>query len=157
MTQIFLAPLMAAAAALLLLQGGCAPIQEGSTSLPPADERAIARQEGVIELGWQPPQDRLDGAPLRRSEIAGYRIYVGETPGRHSRTIEIDDPEQTSYLLRGLQPGKEYYVAISTVDREGQESPKSDEIEMAAAPITDSQFASPDAYRPADRQRASVD
>lgn len=156
MKQTFPPPL-AAVAALILLLGGCAPIRDTSTAAPPPDEQAVATQEGVIELEWEPPQDRLDGVPLRQSEIAGYRIYVGETPGQHTRTIEIKNPVQTSYMLRGLQPGKEYYVAISTVDRQGQESPKSNEIEMAAAPVTDSQFASPGSTQPTDGQRASVD
>lgn len=157
MKQISPLPL-AAVAAFALLLGGCAAIRDTSTPTSPPGEQAVAAQEeGVIELEWEPPQDRLDGAPLQQSEIAGYRIYVGEAPGQHTRTVEIENPRQTSYLLRGLQPGKEYYIAISTVDRRGQESPKSDEIEMAAAPATDSQFANPDSRQPTEEQRASVD
>lgn len=102
--------------------------------------RAQAR-EGVIELEWQAPSDRINGAPLQPSDIAGYRIYVGNAPGQYTRTVDIDDPQVTRYVLHGLKAGEEYYLAITTIDRQGRESPKSGEAHMAAAPLSETQTA----------------
>lgn len=97
--------------------------------------------EGALELQWEAPKDRVNGTPLQPSDIAGYRIYVGETPGHYNRTVDIDNPKTTHFLLQGLEADKKYYVAITTIDREGRESPKSGESQLAAAPLTQIQTA----------------
>lgn len=128
--------------ALTALASGCAMQPAATTAAAPADERVeVASQEGAIALEWQLPRERLDGTPLSSSDIAGYRIYIGNRPGHTGRVIAIDDPQQTRVLLRGLKPGHRYHVAISTVDREGLESPRSTESRLVAAPITEEQVA----------------
>lgn len=136
-----------------LLLSGCT-IPSSTTGTTPV-ERATA-QEGALELEWQPPQNRLNGTPLRSSDIAGYRLYIGEKPGQPERVIDVDDPRQTHQLLRGLKPGEKYYVAITTVDRQGQESPKSEEISLLAEPLTAAQIADAE-RRQGSEQRASTD
>lgn len=133
---------VAAALASALLLSACMTSPAPSTAGEPADRSAaVAGREGAIELAWQPPEDRLSGTPLRQSEIAGYRIYLGEEPGRYTRTVEVKDSARTQYVLRGLTPGETYYVALTTLDREGRESPKSAEVSIAAAPLSDTQLA----------------
>jgi fibronectin type 3 domain-containing protein len=143
------------AASLVLLLSGCAIPRDTPTA---ATDRAVAAkaQEGAIELDWQRPEDRMNGAPLGPTEIAGYRIYLGDAPDRYTRTIDVKDPTQTRYLLRGLEAGKEYYVAITTIDSAGRESPKSEDVALAAAPLTDTQFAESDPDGE-NSQRASID
>jgi hypothetical protein len=136
-----------------LLLGGCT-IPSRTTATTPT-ERAAA-QEGALELEWQPPQNRLNGAPLPPSDIAGYRLYIGEKPGQPERVVDIDDPMRTHQLLRGLKPGEKYYVAITALDRQGQESPRSKEISLRAEPLTTTQIADAE-RRQGGGQRASTD
>lgn len=132
-----LGALFAASSALLL--SACATSQ---TSAPPrSSEQATQTVTGAVELEWQAPRDRLNGTPLQPSDIAGYRIYIGDAPGHYTRTVDIDNPQTTRYLLQNLQAGKEYYFAITTVDKQGQESPKSGEAHIAAAPLNEIQMA----------------
>lgn len=154
MRQILLA--LVAATGLVAFVSGCAMQPANSATQPAERAAAVEAREGAIELQWQAPKDRLNGTPLSPSEIAGYRIYIGDQPGHSQRVISVDNPRQTEQLLRGLKPGDKYYVAISTVDREGQESPKSGEISLVAAPITDQQIAKAERHQ-ASSQRASLD
>jgi fibronectin type 3 domain-containing protein len=130
-------------ASVLLIASACANTPQPTPSnATPSDRSMVAdAKEGAIELNWEAPEDRVNGAPLRPTDIAGYRIYIGEAPGTHNRTVDIKDPQKTRHVVRGLEPGETYYIAITTIDREGRESPKSEEIDLAAAPLTDQQFA----------------
>lgn len=132
-----------AAASVLLIVSACANTPQPTPNNAVPSERSMVAdaKEGAIELNWEAPEDRINGAPLRPTDIAGYRIYIGDAPGSHSRTVEVKDPQKTHHVVRGLEPGKTYYIALTTVDREGRESPKSEEIDLAAAPLTDQQFA----------------
>jgi hypothetical protein len=145
--------LTATAISAALLLGGCT-IPSRTTGTTPTER--VPAQEGALELEWQPPQNRLNGAPLRPSDIAGYRLYIGEKPGQPERVVDVDDPMQTHQLLRGLKPGEKYYVAITAVDRQGQESPKSKEISLLAEPLTATQIANAE-RRQDGGQRASTD
>lgn len=141
---------------LVALASGCAMPPADSSTAPTERAEAVSAREGAIELEWQAPKDRLDGAPLAPSDIAGYRIYIGAEPGQSQQVITVDDPRQTEELLRGLESGDTYYIAISTVDRHGQESPKTEEISLVASPISDQQIAEAE-RRQGSSQRASLD
>jgi hypothetical protein len=124
-----------------LLLSACAQ-QPTHTTTRVSDSAAQAQAgEGVIELEWQAPRDRINGTPLLNADIAGYRIYIGNAPGQYTRTVDIDNPQATRYVLQGLKAGEEYYLAITTIDRQGRESPKSGEAHMAAAPLGETQTA----------------
>jgi hypothetical protein len=138
-----------------LLLGGCA-MTPSTASTASTERTAAATHEGAIELEWQAPKDRINGAPLSASDIAGYRIYVGEQPGQPKRVVEVNGAQQTHQLLRGLKTGEKYYIAISTVDRHGQESPRTEEIRLAAEPVTAEQIAKAE-QRQGQSQRASLD
>lgn len=148
--------LLTAALSMVAFSAGCATQPTSSASAPVERAAVASAREGAIELEWQAPKDRLNGAPLSPADIAGYRIYIGEQPGQSKRVVTIDNPRQTEQLLRGLKPGDKYYVAISTVDRQGQESPKSEEISLVASPITEQQIAEAE-RRQGSSQRASLD
>lgn len=140
--KIYAAPLVAATALFLCACAASPEAQPASYATAQQPRQAqTSNAEGALKLEWQAPDDRMDGAPLQLSDIAGYRIYIGDSSGQYTKTIDINDAKTTRYLLQGLQVGKEYFVAISTIDKEGRESPKSGEAHMAAAPLTDIQTA----------------
>jgi len=69
-------------------------------------------------------------------DLAGYRLHYGTEEGRYSQVVQVNDPQQTRYTLRGLPPGT-YCFAVSAVDRSGRESalsnPACKEIEQGPA------------------------
>jgi hypothetical protein len=80
--------------------------------------------EGGTTLTWQAPQQNVDGTPLM--DLAAYRIYVGTTSRAYFQEVEIRNPAATSHFLE-LERG-EYYVAMTAVDAEGNESAYSNEV-----------------------------
>ena len=81
----------------------------------------------VSNLSWVAPSEREDGTGLSPSEIAGFRIYYGVTPGDYSDAIDIDDHTATQAVLAGLPSGT-YFVTVTTVDVDGRESLYSAEV-----------------------------
>lgn len=119
------------AAALL----ACTGHRESGSAEPPESP------QGAIALNWERPMSRTDGSSLGAAEIAGYRLYLGERPGEYTRVIDVEDPRQTSTILTELEPEKTYFIAISTVDRDGRESPKSRELRQVAKPLAETEAA----------------
>ncbi len=80
---------------------------------------------GSFTLSWIPPTTNTDGSLL--FDLAGYRIYLGRQPGNYYSILEINNPGLTAYVFDQLAPGT-YFVAITAVDRNGNESPRSVEV-----------------------------
>ncbi|HHJ36626.1 MAG TPA: hypothetical protein ENJ87_12755 [Gammaproteobacteria bacterium] len=74
-----------------------------------------------ITLSWTAPVEREDNTPIALSEIAGYRIYYGSTPGLLNKNIQINDGTTTTYLFKNFSAGT-YYFSVTTLDTDGQES-----------------------------------
>lgn len=133
-------PLLIAASAAVL--GACAEPRPAE----PAEltqRAAAAPLEGAVILDWTPPRSRMDEKPLRTGEIAGYRVYIGREPGEYERSVTVTDPTQTAVTVRGLEAGESYYFAVSTLDKLGQESPKSGWIRQRADALENQQVAVP--------------
>jgi hypothetical protein len=62
-------------------------------------------------LSWSPPTQNSDGSPLM--DLAGYKIYWGTTPGNYSRSVTLNNPGLTSYVVDNLVPGTYEFVATS--------------------------------------------
>lgn len=82
----------------------------------------VGRGEGSATLSWYPPTDNADGSPL--TDLSGYRIYYGRHKRRLDRTIVLDNPGLSRYLVEGLSPGR-WFFAMTSVNRKGVESPRS--------------------------------
>ncbi len=82
---------------------------------------------GTLDLSWAAPVTRSDGTPISLSEIGGYRIYYGTTSGNHPVTVDIGDGSTQSTTLSNLAAGT-YYLVMTTVDTNGQESTESPEV-----------------------------
>ena len=80
----------------------------------------------LLSLSWTAPSEREDNTPISMSEIAGYRIYYGTTPGDYQYEIEINDAYNDVADISLLQGT--YYAVITTVDVDGRESVFSEEV-----------------------------
>lgn len=63
-----------------------------------------------LELIWYPNLE---------SDIGGYKIYYGTSPGGYNNIIDVGNT--TSYTMRGLNNGT-YYIALTAYDEAGNES-----------------------------------
>jgi hypothetical protein len=70
-------------------------------------------------LNWTAPTLNEDGSTL--TDLAGYKIYYGRSPGSYTNEITIDNPSVTTYLVDNLTPDTYYFVATA-VDVVGTES-----------------------------------
>jgi hypothetical protein len=77
---------------------------------------------GSATLSWQPPTQRTDGSAL--TNLAGYRILYGSAPDSLGRTVTVNNPGLTSYVLDNLSQGT-WYFAMTAYDSVGAESDRS--------------------------------
>ena len=78
-----------------------------------------------VELSWRAPTTDTAGSPL--TDLAGFRVYLGTTPGVYSRVFEVRDPDARTFALEGLAAGRTYHVSVTAYDRAGEESHYSNE------------------------------
>ncbi|HET7609784.1 MAG TPA: putative Ig domain-containing protein, partial [Gammaproteobacteria bacterium] len=115
------------------LQGTPAPADVGTTanvvisvsdgsasaSLPAFSVAVQAVATGSATLTWLPPTTNTDGTPL--TNLAGYRIYWGTSPGNYSSSATVMSPGITSYVVESLTPNT-YYFAVKALNSAGAES-----------------------------------
>ena len=110
---------------------------------------------GVLDASWTAPTKNTDGTTL--TDLASYRVYYEPTdsPCRASTLLQVASPTTTpsagqvvSTRLRGLLTGTRYWVAVSAVDKSGNESSCSvmvnavAQISYAVSPTTTVNFGS---------------
>jgi hypothetical protein len=79
---------------------------------------------GTATLSWSVPTANTNGTSL--TDLAGYIIHYGTSSGALTQTIQLTDPDLTSYVVRNLAAGT-YFFAISgyaTTGTQGTESPQ---------------------------------
>jgi hypothetical protein len=84
---------------------------------------------GSVTLTWTPPTENEDGSTL--TDLAGYRIYWGTTPGSYPASVTINNPGISSYVISGLALGTYEFVATS-FNAAGVESVHSNSVTKAA-------------------------
>ena len=80
-----------------------------------------AAANGDITISWVAPVEREDGTPISMSEIAGYRVYYGTSPGNYTYQVEVADSATMQATLSDLAAGT-YYIVVRTYDMDGRES-----------------------------------
>jgi hypothetical protein len=60
------------------------------------------------------------------TDLSGYRIYYGSESRNYSDQVEINDATASSHTL-SLSSG-DYFVAMTALDRDGNESAYSNEV-----------------------------
>jgi hypothetical protein len=74
---------------------------------------------GVATLDWQPPTENSDGTVL--TNLAGYTVYYGTSPGDLSKSVKVTNPGLTAYSVTGLTSGT-WYFAVTSYSADGIES-----------------------------------
>jgi hypothetical protein len=82
---------------------------------------------GTVALSWVAPTENVDGTRL--TDLASFKIYVGDTSRAYTDVIEVPDPSSTSHELE-LVSGT-WYVAMTACDADGNESAYSNEVEKS--------------------------
>ncbi len=84
--------------------------------------RASGSGSGSATLSWTAPTRNSDGSTL--SNLAGYRIVYGTSSSALDRTIQVNNPGLTTYVVQNLTPGT-YYFAVRSYSSTGVESSNS--------------------------------
>lgn len=74
---------------------------------------------GSAELEWEAPTQNEDGTAL--SDLSGYVIRYGRSPGALDRSVSIPNTAVTSYVVENLVEGT-WYFSLSAVNQGGVES-----------------------------------
>jgi len=82
-----------------------------SATLGPFSILVEAVSLGSVTISWTPPTQNEDGTPL--SDLAGYKIYWGTTPGTYPNSVTINNPGLTTYVIDNLAPGTYEFVSTS--------------------------------------------
>lgn len=80
----------------------------------------IALLLATVTATWDPTVD---------DRLGGYRLYCGRSPGVYETNFTIAAPG-TSFVVSNLQPATTYYFAVSALEKDGLESPLSDEASV---------------------------
>jgi hypothetical protein len=79
---------------------------------------------GEIQISWVAPTENVDGTPL--TDLASFRIYYGPDSRAYSNSVDVMDASATSYALNAASG--DYYVTMTALDAEGNESAYANEI-----------------------------
>jgi len=100
------------------------PVIDPPVTDPPVTDPPVIGPPGSVTLRWTPPVLRADNVtPLAMSEIDGYRIYIGTTPGIYTKLADIDILNLTVQELTVDDiPAGLYFFVMTTIDSDGRES-----------------------------------
>ena len=90
-----------------------------SASLPAFGITVTQSAQGAVTLSWAPPTRNDDGSVL--TDLAGYRIYVGQSPDALTRVIVVNNPGLIRYMVEDLSPAR-WHFAMTSVNANGRES-----------------------------------
>jgi len=96
-----------------------------SASLPSFSITVNAISLGSATLSWEAPTTNEDGSPL--TDLAGYRIYWGQSPGSYSNDVIVMNPGLTTYGVDNLTRTTTYYFAVKARNSNDVESTFSNE------------------------------
>jgi hypothetical protein len=90
-----------------------------SATLTPFTITVSAANGNSATLNWVAPTTRGDGTPL--TNLAGFRVYYGTSPGSYPNVVTVANPAATSYAVTNLSSGT-YYFITTAYDTNGDES-----------------------------------
>jgi len=89
------------------------------------DVIVLQSSNGTALLSWTPPIQNTDGSLL--TDLAGYKIRYGTSPGNYSETITLNNPGLSSYLVENLFSADWFFV-MTSINSSGIESGNSREV-----------------------------
>jgi len=92
---------------------------KASASLRAFAINVTAVSNGSATLNWTPPTRNTDGSVL--TNLSGYRIYYGTSSGALNKTVQVNNPSLSSYVVENLSPAT-YYFAVKALTSSGRES-----------------------------------
>lgn len=104
-----------------LTEGIVITVSDGTdyASLPAFSLAVVAGANGAAMVSWIPPTQRVDGSAL--TNLAGFRIRYGSSQTNLDRTIHLNNPGLTSYMVEQLVKGT-WYFTVTALDSAGLES-----------------------------------
>lgn len=117
------------------MSSSAAPVGTAGSSfgILQVQEVRVTTKDTVIFLGWQ---------ALKSSELVGYNVYYGTVSGRYIQRRSLP-ASSASLVLRDLEPGSTYFLAVRGVNAQDQETVFSQEVsvtvgqpETSTAPMT---------------------
>lgn len=97
---------------------------------------------GYLDLAWDAPTTNVDGSQL--TDLSGYRVYAGTSnpppcPGQPTSVVQSPNAtpspgEAITHRLTGLTDNATYFVKVTAVDFNGNESACSNEASGVANP-----------------------
>lgn len=85
---------------------------------------SLAAASGTVTVSWDAPTTNADGSPL--TDLAGYQVYYGTTPGSHSTMLKAGTAMQL--VVAGLTDGQTYWFSSTALDTSENESVFSEEV-----------------------------
>lgn len=92
---------------------------QASASLSDFDITVDQIAFGTATLSWNPPTENSDGTPL--TNLAGFRIYYGRNKDNLTRSVVLNNPSLTRYVVENLVPAR-WHFAMTSVNTDGKES-----------------------------------
>ena len=102
---------------------GCA-IEEGDSGSSSGFD-VEGSGKGAALMSWTSPTDNTDNSTL--TDLAGFKIYYGTFPGEYDRTITINNPGLSSYLVENLA-SSDWFFVMTAFNISGIESAYSAEV-----------------------------
>jgi hypothetical protein len=90
---------------------------------------SCTRNDRTVTISWTAPDRYTNNTPL--TDLAGYRIFIGTTPGSYEQTIDIPINETRAtmrHTLKNLPSGHTYFIAVKAYNKSGIESNYSNEV-----------------------------
>jgi hypothetical protein len=84
--------------------------------LGPFAIEVVALGTGAATVSWTPPNTNTDGTAL--FNLSGYRVLYGRSEGDLSRSIAINNPSISTYVVENLTQGT-WYFAVVAVNSQG--------------------------------------
>jgi Putative Ig domain len=75
-------------------------------------------KNGAVTLSWDAPIANTDGSSVA---LSGYRIYYGASAGVLVKTIQVNNPSVSTYVIENLPAGTHYF-GVRAVTTKGVES-----------------------------------
>jgi hypothetical protein len=95
---------------------------QGAAALSNFDISVDAIAVGSATLSWNPPLQNADGSAL--TDLTGYKIYYGRDAKNLGRSLVIDNPGLTRFVIENLTPAR-WYFTMTSVNTDGVESGRS--------------------------------
>jgi len=97
--------------AFIFYLSGCAEGGGGSSGSSDLGISILPKGDGTALVSWTPPTENTDGSTL--TDLAGYKVYYGTSPGSYGSSITINGTGISSYLVENLGIAEWYFVMTS--------------------------------------------